>query len=611
MAWKEIVADPANKDTSPDFTAKEKIILANNTILDITEEDIVENGLSIEDGTTEGNVFSIGAAKIEKHMLYLNNIEDKFSSHNFTGAVLYPQIGLRLPDTIEWLKKGVFTVDKSVNVNGTIAISAYDNMNKFEKPFSGVPVSFPVTAFNLLYAVCLYCGVSLATLTFMNKDFIINRKPTNELITCRQIVAWIAQLSCNYARCNVDGAMELKWYDTDVANLSDDINGGTFDSSTPYATGDNINGGDFTFSEITNYSGGTFKDMERYHHIYAMEQGAQIETDDIIITGVKVRAMGSDSDYGETVMYGTDGYVIEIKDNPLIQENTAAIIANSIGPKIVGVHFRPLSVSAAPDPCREAGDVANVSDQDGNYYFTIINNLSMTLGKNDRISCNAESTNSNNTSRPSPLTQVLEESKKYTKQNISAYDIAVKQLNSLMINALGYYPIQVKQDDGSYIDYMCDKPTLAESKIIWKKTIDAYAVSTDGGITWNVGITKDGNIIAQTLAVVGINANWIIAGELKSANGATRINLNDGTFDMGFGSLIWDGAEFAVVGKVTANRGKVGPYNIDESGLWSDAISILESDRMPYVWLNQVCTNRDIPDTACTTTCRCSMRSGS
>lgn len=64
------------------------------------------------------------------------------------------------------------------------------------------------------------------------------------------------------------------------------------------------------------------------------------------------------------------------------------------------------------------------------------------------------------------------------------------------------------------IFYLHDKPTLAESKAVWKMTAEAWGVSTDGGQTWNGGMTVDGDTIVRILNAVGVNADWINAGAI-------------------------------------------------------------------------------------------------
>lgn len=549
------------------FTAKATVTLIDNTVLHIAEEDIVVKGLKINDSVSPGGSFQIGSAIINQCTLMLNNVEKKFNEYNFADAIIIPYIGLRLNQTIEWIKMGIFTTDETTVASSIISLVALDNMNKFDTPLSELDITYPITAFNLLYEVCLHCGVYLNTLNFANKDFVITRPLDDEATTCREVVAWIAQISGNFARCNVDGALELRWYDIGAFEQSDSLDGGKFDNtdSESYQTGDNAEGGSFTnYNSGDNIDGGTFINMERYHHIYELNQ-AVIATDDIIITGIQVKAMGTEEDYGETVLFGSKGYVIEITDNPLIIENTASIIANSVGPKIVGMKFRPMTVNALADPSREAGDVKYVSHKN-NSYIGCITSIAHTVGSQDAILCDAESPSKKQSVRYSPETKVIIEARKEVNRQLTAYDLAVQQLNGLMTNAMGYYPSYEALEDGSRIDYAHDKPTLAESMVIWKKTINGFATSIDGGKTWTSGMTADGNIIAKTLAVIGINAEWIKV--------LTSFTV---------------GSNFSVdaVGNLIAKSGKIGPFTMNSTGLFSDSMSFYDNSTTPWIWLSK------------------------
>lgn len=74
-----------------------------------------------------------------------------------------------------------------------------------------------------------------------------------------------------------------------------------------------------------------------------------------------------------------------------------------------------------------------------------------------------------------------------------------QQLTEMMANSMGTFTTTETLEDGSTITYQHNKPTLAESDKIWKKTADAFAVSTDGGKTWNAGVTAAGNLIAKVI----------------------------------------------------------------------------------------------------------------
>ena len=346
----------------------------------------------------------------------------------------------------------------------------------------------------------------MATTSFTNSNFMITRRPKEDSVTCREIVSWIAQNSGNFARCNTTGALEFKWYDIGVFEQMGALDGGVFDEKTPYETGSVANGGDFTFSELSNFDGGTFLQMDKYHHIYAINQST-IGTDDVIITGINVKAQGVESDYGETVLFGSTGYVIEIT-NPLIQENTANIIANSVGAKIVGMRFRPCTVSALADPSREAGDVAFLSYKNETFQI-LISNVSYQFGTNDNISCDAETPSKNQSSKADAATKTIIEARRAAKKEISQYDISVQHLTSLITNSFGVYKSEEIQTDGSVIYYMHNKPTKEASQTIWKMTADAFAVSSDGGETWNAGFDAQGNAVLNVLNAIGINAEWI------------------------------------------------------------------------------------------------------
>lgn len=88
-------------------------------------------------------------------------------------------------------------------------------------------------------------------------------------------------------------------------------------------------------------------------------------------------------------------------------------------------------------------------------------------------------------------------------------------MNSLAINAMGYYETVEIQDDGSKITYMHDKPNLSESKTVYKKSIDGYFWSNDGGKTWTSGIDKNGNAVMNVIAAIGLHAEWIKAGKIQ------------------------------------------------------------------------------------------------
>jgi hypothetical protein len=103
---------------------------------------------------------------------------------------------------------------------------------------------------------------------------------------------------------------------------------------------------------------------------------------------------------------------------------------------------------------------------------------------------------------------------------------------------------------------MHDKPTLAESMKIWKQTADAFAVSTDGGVTYTAGFDVEGNAVVNILSAIGVNADWVRTGKLLSNDGATLI-------DMAYGVANTDNINFS--DNIQNGYPLTMPFNIDDS----------------------------------------------
>ncbi len=555
------------------FYGKANIILSDGTELVIGNEDIWQGGIQISEMTSNSGNFEIGMCACNQLILKINNTTDKYSSYDFEGAIITLHIGLQLSKAVEYIKKGVFTVDLSEQVGSYINLICLDNTYKLDKPFSNVTINFPCTALQLIQTVCTYCGVSTVS-TFTNSNFTIQKRPDDEALTCRDIVSYIAQIAGCFARCNMNGVLELKWYDIGAFEQSDNLDGGTFDKDTPYSSGDTADGGNFTdYNTGDNIDGGTFLQMQRYHHIYSLSQ-ATIGTDDVVITGIQVT---DSTETPETVLFGMSGYVLAISENPLIQSKSdAQVVADLVGKKIIGIRFRTLSVSTKSDPTIEAGDVAYISDRKGNSYQTLITSLNYTIGNYMSITCDAETPSRNSSTRYSTVTKSLVKARNEARKEISAYDIAVKQLNDLVMHSFGTYRTEEKLEDGSTILYAHDKPTLAESKNIWKQTANTFTVSNDGGQTWR-GMDADGNIVATVLNAIGVNAEWIKV--LTSFTVGKNFSVD--------AQGILRATNAILSGKITANSGKIGPFEISNQGLMSEIMQFYENNDYPLIWLTK------------------------
>lgn len=530
----ELYNDNRNYIVSCDIT------FSDGTKKTVTNAQIWSGGFKVEDSVSGSNNFEIGAAIVGKFTLVLNNIYDDYSEYDFYGAeISNVKCGLKLPDgTTESVSFGKYTVDEPKYNGSIITLSCLDNMSKFDRPYSESNLTYPATLGQIVRDACNICDVPLASdsATFDNDDYVVDARPDDNT-TFREVLSWVGQISCHWLKCNNNGQLSLRWYDRetydklfgiyDAGNFNDDIEKDTVDAGTfaNPADGDVI---DF----------GTFSDSKKYHHIYSTTS-TDMSTDDVTITGIRVteRAPEDAEDQEDIVyQYGEDGYVLGIEGNELIQSGKGSQVASYLGGKIVGLTFRPLSLTCLSDPTIESGDLAIFTDRKGRSYKTLITSTTFQAKNYQKVSCDAESPSKKNASRISKYTKVYQDLKNNLKRQKTAWEQAIEDLDNRLTNSSGLYSTIEQQEDGSNIYYLHDKPTLEESEIVWKMTAEAWGVSTNGGETWNGGMTVDGDVIARILTSIGVNADWINTGALviQDADGNImfRADVDTGIVDI-------------------------------------------------------------------------------
>lgn len=555
-----------------DYLCYADITLADGTVLNLENEDIWTDSFSIEDAVSGTSSFDIGAAIINKLTLSINNIYEEYSEYDFTGAVVVPYIGLELSDgRIEKIRKGVFTVDEASYDGSIITLSCLDNMYKLDFAYSESSLSYPATLGEIVRDICFVCGVTLLTTTFFNSSYVVRNRPDDQALTCRQVLSWVAQIACSWVRCDTYGRFRLDWYDLSVFENPGGLNGGVFDEGAPYKSGDTAFGGTFKpWTTGDDFHGGSFKELNSYHHIYSMS-AMQICTDDVVITGLKVTESfeETETEKVQSYLFGTEGYVIAIEGNDLIQKGKAEAVARAVGGKVVGMRFRSFDVSALNDPSIEAGDPVIVTDRKQRSYQSYITSATFKAGNYQQIRCSAETPSRNSAQRFSEATRNIVKVRREASRKISDYDKAVQMMNQLAANTFGFYSTNVPQADGSIIAYRHDKPTLAESKTVYKSGIDGFWVTQDfrgsdeataAAGKWKAGFDSSGNAVLNVLSVIGINFDWAHGGTLTLGgqnNTSGKMRILDASGKQ-IGSWDKDG--------ISVEKGKIRGPEIDVGG---------------------------------------------
>lgn len=527
---------------------KAKITFADNTVRQLTGDDIV--ACDFDQQVSSDSSFDIGTAIIGQMTITLNNHDGRFDACDFTKAQFIVWVGKQLSKGTEWIQRGVYTANQPDSYNGTIAISALDNMSKFEKPFRtflasvGALQGANASVRTLLTDMCRHCGVTWADSGDKAFDTKFEYGYVDSNATCRQALAYACQALCVNASITNDGRLRTVWYDSAPFEAESDLDGGQFDSAKPYATGASKDGGNFTdYSSGASADGGTFFTNRNVHRLYAFSN-ITVNTDDVVITGVRVTersvTVGSKTTNGGTYTVGTEGYVLDVSNNPLIIPGTGKSVADRIGAKVIGLRFRPFSGKHICVPSLEAGDCAYVIDRKQNVYKTYVTRVKYSVNGGMTVSCGAKSASRNSADNAGASTSAVVKARNELHQELGIRDETIKNLGESLANASGLYHTEAKQPDGSTVYYLHDKPTTGQSKIIYKVTASGIGISTDAGKTYATGLSADGNAVLNRIYAIGINADYLTTGRISSKNGNSFIDLDteEANFKLGNKSTV-------------------------------------------------------------------------
>lgn len=499
-----------------DFKENAEITLADGTLLNLTEKDFTVSNNNVTDAS-ETNGIPLGVAVCRSIQIELMNDDDRFSEYDFFGAVIRLYLTFQLSETVERIEYGTFTVLTPETYGTTVIITALDDMYKADKDYN-TTLTFPTTIGDMLFDACTTIGLSQGTTTFLNDDFVVNEKPKD--ITYRQLFGYIAMIAGGNARIDTTGKLKIVSYDFEaLARIKNIISGGSF---YPWNNPANFDGGDFTYNTGDILDGGNFTDDVDYH-VLSNWKDLKIDTDDIVITGVKTEYESEDNER-LYAMYGEEGYVLSI-NNPLITGKEQEAI-ELIGNVMVGGNFRQFSGDLISNPTCEFMDAVAIVDRKNNVYASFLTDINFQFFSFTTLKNSATPTLRNSAKTYSESVKTLIKAKNLINKERTAREQAIAQLAKDLSSSSGLFMTQEKQEDGSIIYYMHNKPTLAESMIIWKLTALAFGISTDGGKTYPYGFTVDGETITRLLYAEGIDADYINAGSLSAdriSGGALRI----------------------------------------------------------------------------------------
>lgn len=502
--------------TNGNYYVTANVTLSNGTALKLEKKDFYLSGNSLVDSADSGD-FPVGVAIEKTASLSLVNDDGRFDGYNFNAARFVIFLNVQLSDKLETIKRGTYIVSKKPATASEISLSLLDKMHNADKTYDS-DLSFPCTVKELLSECCQQCGITLGDAMFPNADFQIRKAPSNA--TYRTVIGMCAGTAGGNARIDENDLLRIITFDKTFTNTTI-YDGGTVKKWT---NGDDLDGGTLNpWTTGTVVDGGTLSNND-YHALFSI-QNLQYDVDDVIVTGVKY--VEDEAEY----MSGQDGYVITI-DNQLLSGNAQAGV-EAIGNQLIGLRMRPFSCDGIANGYATFGDPVEFIDTKNRVFRSFVTDIEFVFGGSTSWSCSAKSAEEDASEFIGDQQTAVEQSKKDIEKKLSAYDVKLKQMNELAANTLGFFYTEEIQEDGSVITYRHDKPTLADSKVIYKTSADGFFLSVDGGQTWKAGFDSNGDAVLNILYAIGIQSEWIntrgFTAKDNNGNTTLRIDADTGT----------------------------------------------------------------------------------
>lgn len=383
----------------------------------------------------------------------------------------------------EYVKLGEFIAQRPAIVRRRIIdLEAGDYMQLFsDKMAKDVTFSYPTTLSGLVSQMCSILGVKWAQTDFINSSISVSEEPDDfKEATLQEILAWIAQAGCCYAKFNRDGKLEMRWF----------------------------NQTDKTFGE-TDYS-----DFTPYSY--------QVEKVD------KLYVRNSNSTEERTVGNGDNAYLLQ--NNPFLRVNddaqtksrararAASTPYDKIYDRLSG--FEPFSPSTSElftDWTTEAGDVVNVTSE-GETYSVPVYSMDMEWKGSPKV------TLSNSGEQKRDTVSKLERQEYTSGQNDYALSRGVGGLSKKTENLeerLSYAEINIDEDNAQ-IQLIAGRVDKAEGRI-------SSAEITLNGAEGKIGLVgrvenAEGRISSAEITIDGLNSEIELKADKITLNGYVTAN---------------------------------------------------------------------------------------
>lgn len=511
-AYKTTVANYPQK-----FNLSIEVTFDESTGLDtvtVPPEDIFEAGFSEE---LFLSTFCIGSTVEPRFWVRMHNPNGKYSENALATAEIRPCMTLynEADEAVDTVPIGVFHVTKIAAQNSDLRLECMDRMDDLHTLFEpqGVETSLYALGRRIAQTVrAEFKSTPQNLITSVGKRSILQQTVNDSIFkgySYAQVLSCIAEVCGSFAIFDNEGNLYLRWFKESDVTLT----------------------GDFARSPL-ELNGNTFS----------------MDGNIVQVTGVNVV-----SEDTELARVGTDEYLLTLNENP-IANAMPETAANAVLYRLKNTKYIPCRYERiGGDPSVQLGDILTIIDNKEPYneanadtydrysLFLTSRNWRFNGAFTENYNASGNPDKDLNTDRGmtrskrlAQLAKRVTEVEKNITEGMTDYEAALLMFNDKLFNAKGLYKTVREKENGGVIVYFHDETELENSHVIQMFSAAGFAWTTDGWNNgeplWRYGFTDAGDAILNTINAYILSADIIKTGILQSQNGASWINMDDGTF---------------------------------------------------------------------------------
>lgn len=444
---------------------------------------------SINSSFGSNNIPTIGGVVANKLTLQL--INDVKIPEILIDTPIVPYVAIVIDEigTYEWVRLGEFYAEYSdiTKTKTTIKIESFDIMPQYDELRYDTNLIFPVTIQEMINEINITYNVPFAIQTLPSVSF-----PYPPTGTVRQIIGMIASLITTNATINSLGEVEFRFKN---------VSGFTMNA-------DNYIDFNLTSDSIINIS-----------EITVPTEESEVS----IVSG------------------NTSGFSLALENDAILDSETL----DTVYAREFPYSFYAYDMKAQGMPHLEVGDTIEFTDVENvvrtlhivNHLFSYNGGMSSTFKVDAPKSPTIEATVTGGSTLDKAIARSYE-----------SLVTAVQNATGLITGNQGGTIITILDDNGRPTELViCDTGDINTATNVFRWNLSGLGFSSNGyNGSYTTALTIDGHFNADFIDTGILTANLIKTGVLESADGTSTMNMENGTFNFGSGTLIFDGTDFTI-----------------------------------------------------------------